>query len=319
MDTIEIIHTLFDLDAKAIKLIQKYAKKRFIYTTLQKTTGRPFVGLIGPRGVGKTVLFRQLRSVTPASIYISADTINSAIDIKKILITLYQEYSITSFFIDEVHFIKNHQQIFKELYDFYEIKLWFTSSVSLSLFASTWDLSRRVTIIELLPFSFREYIYFKYNISFKPLHFTQLLEQKYNPEYLKTGQWFNDYLSGGLFPYFLEKGITLQQHSFILEEVINSDIPSLHPDMRIEEIAIIKKIVSFIGKSPIDGINYSSVAHNLNITKYKSEKYLSLLERAYIILLNFPAGTNILKEPKVFLFLPYRLLYKNFDECIGEL
>src|SRR6056297_23313 len=79
------------------------------------------------------------------------------------------------------------------------------------------------------------------------------------------------------------------------------------------------KLLQFIGKSPADGINYSSISNNLGITKYKAEKFLALLENSFLIKRVFPKGTNVLKEPKVLMELPYRLLYRSYSECIGEL
>ena len=33
----------------------------------------------------------------------------------------------------------------------------------------------------------------------------------------------------------------------------------------------------------------------------------------------FPKGTNVLREPKILLNLPYRLIFKPYDLCTGEL
>jgi len=44
-----------------------------------------------------------------------------------------------------------------------------------------------------------------------------------------------------------------------------------------------------------------------------------LLEKTFILNRVFPKGTNVLKEPKILFSIPYRLLYKNFDECLGSL
>lgn len=315
----EIIQHIFQLDTQAVNSSTQYPKKRYLFNSIRQADGKPFVALIGPRGVGKTVLFRQLRSETPSSIYISADTISRNADLPKILRILNDQYSISTFFLDEIHFIADYQHILKELYDFYQIKIFFTSSVSLSLLSSSWDLSRRVILFELLPFSFREYLFIKHNTTLLPLSFNSILKQEYDAEYLRTYQWFDEYLSGGLFPFFLEGGTTLQQMEQILEKIIQSDIPSLNPDLSFAELEVIRKIIRFIGKSPVDGINYSSIARNTGITKYKAERYLSLLEKAYVILQKFPAGTNVLKEPKVLMFLPYRLLFRDFLDSIGEL
>ena len=78
-------------------------------------------------------------------------------------------------------------------------------------------------------------------------------------------------------------------------------------------------MLSFIGKSETEGINYSSIARNCGITRYKAEQYVNLLEKAFILHQVFPKGTNVLKEPKILMSLPYRLLYTEFKENLGAL
>ncbi len=85
------------------------------------------------------------------------------------------------------------------------------------------------------------------------------------------------------------------------------------------ELERIEQLVRFIGRSGVDGINYSSVSQNVHITKYKAEQYITLLERAFVLHRAFPMGSNVMKEPKVVMALPYRLLYKPLDEAIGGL
>ncbi len=75
----------------------------------------------------------------------------------------------------------------------------------------------------------------------------------------------------------------------------------------------------FIGLSGVDGINYSSVSRNVHITKYKAEQYITLLERAFVLHQVFPAGSNVMKEPKIVMALPYRLLFRPLNEAIGGL
>ncbi|MDP2913692.1 MAG: hypothetical protein Q8N91_06800 [Candidatus Omnitrophota bacterium] len=69
----------------------------------------------------------------------------------------------------------------------------------------------------------------------------------------------------------------------------------------------------------MDGINYSSAAQNVHIMKYKAEQYIALLERAFVLHRVFPMGSNVMKEPKIVMALPYRLLYKPLNEAIGGL
>ena len=104
----------------------------------------------------------------------------------------------------------------------------------------------------------------------------------------------------------------------ILKTVIRKDIPRI-ARLVTDELDKIEQLVRFIGLSGVDGINYSSAAQNIQITKYKAEQYIALLERAFILHRIFPAGSSVLKEPKVLMALPYRLLYRPLEEAVGGL
>jgi predicted AAA+ superfamily ATPase len=67
------------------------------------------------------------------------------------------------------------------------------------------------------------------------------------------------------------------------------------------DLDMIGKLLAFIGRSPIEGINYSSISQNLGITKYMAERFVALLERSFLLRRVLPAGTNVLREPKIFL------------------
>ena len=82
------------------------------------------------------------------------------------------------------------------IYDFLNIDLIFTSSVSISLFESSYDLSRRVKILKMYPFSFREYIYFKENTLLDPLTLSDIYNENFKPEYLRYGYLFKEYITG---------------------------------------------------------------------------------------------------------------------------
>ena len=117
-------------------------------------------------------------------------------------------------------------------------------------------------------------------------------------------------------PFSLEEPEVLLMLKNILDKIIYRDIP-LVAKLTTNELELIKKTLEFIGKSQVDGINYSSLSNNLKITKYKAEQYIKLLEKAFVINVLFPEGTNVLREPKIVMNLPYRLLYKEYEEAIG--
>src|SRR5208283_1689754 len=84
---------------------KKFTKKRFPYATIERfIKDRVFLGLIGPRGVGKTVLLKQLLVSSKTSFYISLD--NSRL--QDGLFNLASELSksgIKRLLIDEIHML----------------------------------------------------------------------------------------------------------------------------------------------------------------------------------------------------------------------
>jgi len=86
------------------------------------------------------------------------------------------DLKINLFLLDEVHFHPAFDEGLKKIYDFLNVRVIFTSSTSLSLFESVYDLSRRVLLKKLYPFSFREYLYFKHNVNIPPLSLSDILD-----------------------------------------------------------------------------------------------------------------------------------------------
>ncbi len=119
-------------------------------------------------------------------------------------------------------------------------------------------------------------------------------------------------------PFSLEEPEPLPLLESILAKILQSDIPRV-ARIRVDEIDLIRKMLAFIGRSDVDGINYSSISRNLGITKYKAESYIRLMEQAFVLHQVFPKGTNVLKEPKVLMTVPYRLLFRPYEEALGAL
>lgn len=313
------LSSLFELDALAVDSLSGVRLRRFAWDTLANTSGRPFVALFGPRGAGKTVLLRQLRAHLPNTLYVSADSLEGTAELFDLTSRLHRDYGIENLCIDEIHFIPNYAEQLKRIYDFLPVRVWFTSSVALSLTTTGWDLSRRVVRITLLPFTYREYLRFTEGTSVAPLGLRECLTGSVPSDYLRLRGRFRAYMEGGLYPFVLESGPQFQLFEHVLEKVITSDIPGFDPQLTQADIEGLRKTVRFIGRSAVDGINYSSVSRHVGVTKYKAEKYLEYLERSFIVRRIFPAGARVVKEPKVLLQLPYRLLYQGYDEAIGAL
>ena len=254
---------LLDRDALAVRHAGRYPRTRLLFQELQRTPGRPFVALIGPRGTGKTVMLRQLRARTKDALYVSADTLDRGDRLVDLVRLFLDRYRVQAFFVDEISCLRDCAAELKEIYDFLPVRIWFTSSVAVSLYGSAADLSRRVRIMELLPFAFREFLEFASGETLPPLPLVAAFGDEIPAAYLRTSFRFSEYLTGGLYPFMLQAGSALDLFGNIAEKVIHSDLPAHDPNLTGADLANIEQLLKFVGRSPIDGINYTSLARNL--------------------------------------------------------
>jgi uncharacterized protein len=313
--TIDLGHFM-ELDGLARADVQRYERRRELFSALPR--GRHFIGIVGPRGVGKTILLRQLAAAQPASFYCSLDTsrIDDLFDLAKALVRYYK---IKTLLLDEVHFSPHVQRDLKKIYDFLPgVRVIFTSSVALTMHESAHDLARRVRLVELQPFSLREYIRFVTGDELPPLTLRDIATGNWRAEHLRYEHHFEAYLRGGLYPFALEEPNPLPILRGIVDTIIHRDIPRV-ARLPVQELDAIEAVLAFIGRSAVDGINPSSVAKNIGISKYKAAAYLRHLAQGYVLIPVEAAGTNVLREPKVLMYLPYRLLHRSFEEAIGPL
>jgi uncharacterized protein len=314
MTTTEIL-ALHEL---AMRNVSTYAQPRSLFGEIKANHGRHFVGILGPRGVGKTVLLQQLAARLPDSLYVSLDMLDRDTDLFAVVAKFHQDYGIKHFFLDEVHYCPGIDALLKKMYDALPIRVWFTSSMALALHASSHDLSRRVLLRSLYPFSFREYLQFRHAYDVPPLSLEEVLEKAWLASHMRAGMYFDDYIRGGIMPFALDEPEPLPILRAILTAVIRKDIPHV-ARLHLDELDTLEKMITYIGRSPVDGVNYSSLARNLGITKYKAEQYLELFEKAFVLIRVFPKGTNVLQEPKVLMAPPYRLLFRDYADAIGGL
>ncbi len=306
---------LFQLNELAVNEVKRYPKKRALYHQLATEKGKSFTGITGPRGVGKTVILKQMAANTENALYLSMDTITES-NLFETGKTLSEKYGIKLLLLDEIHHLGDYEKQLKKIYDFLDIKIIFSSSVSLSMLESSIDLSRRVRLLNLYPFSFGEYIFFKNDVLLPGLTLDDILNKEWKPEHLRYEYLFEDYLKGGLLPFSLEEPEILPLIENILQKILVKDIPAF-AKLRVDEIPLLEKMLRFIGRSSVDGINYSSISRNIGITKYKAESYINLLKKAFVLQVVFPTGTNVMRESKVLMRLPFRLLYKDYQEVVG--
>jgi len=219
------IDQLLEFDRLAREDGRKYDKRRALFDDIARDSGAHFIGIVGPRGAGKTIILKQLEIAHEKSFYASLDTMEGSLfDLVK---TLHETMQVKLFLLDEVHVYPGFEADIKKLYDLLDIRAIFTSSTALGMYESGYDLSRRILIKKLYPFTLREYAQFKYDQEFSALSFRDLVEGKIPVDVLRAGEHFSSYIQGGLMPFALREPQPLALLDNILKTIIRKDIPHI--------------------------------------------------------------------------------------------
>ncbi|MDQ7022786.1 MAG: AAA family ATPase [Candidatus Gracilibacteria bacterium] len=287
--------------------------KRYLYSEVSNEAR--MIGIIGLRGVGKTTLLLQkLKEGKNESIYFSLDNPKiSNIGLFNVVETLYFDYGIRSFYIDEIHKYKNWNQELKNIYDsFPKAKIMFSGSSSVDILKGSYDLSRRVLIYKLNILSFREYLEIKHKINIKKINLEDIFSKNINLENLfiklfniSILEEFRNYLNFGEFPFFQEGG--KKDYILRLENIINKiiyeDISNFY-NLKTENLIYFKEILYFIINSEPGLFSANSLSKSLKISNDSVNNYINILNEIGLINLISSYGNitqTIRKAKKIYL------------------
>lgn len=244
------------------------------------------VGLLGPRGVGKSTIVKQHILSHPTRqdwLYVSADH------------TYFLTHSLTSlaeefvreggkhFVIDEVHKYPGWSRELKEIYDgLPDLKVIFTGSSVLDITKGIADLSRRALIFEMQGLSFREFLKMFHDIDLPVLTPDDIISHSLDlPADIHPLPLFREYLQRGYYPYGKENGymIRLQQ---VMAQTMESDIPQFASMNASTGLKLRKMMAVIAGLAPYKP-NFSNLAVELKISKNDVPEYMYYLEKAGMI------------------------------------
>lgn len=286
---------------------------RFLYHTFN-LNGR-LVGLIGPRGVGKTTLILQYIKNHFADInqafYFSADHIYfKSNTLYEFIEKLYLEQNRKYFFIDEIHKYPDWNQELKNLYDgFPSITLVFSGSSSLDLVKGAYDLSRRAKMYHLPGLSFREYLNFNHNTQLEPFTFEELTKdyQTISAKLANTEGILGDfrrYLQQGYYPFFADDPLSYYERLLnIIDKTIYGDISNFY-NLRTGSLGNLGKILNYLASIPPGKVSSYNIGKNLGIDDKTAANYLQILHETGLTTMVYPAETGnqgLRKPEKVFL------------------
>jgi uncharacterized protein len=272
------------------------------------------IGVLGPRGTGKTTLLLQRLKeeygINKNAIYISLDDIyfsdNRFIEVAEYFIPR----GIDTFFLDEVHKYSDWAREIKNLYDFHKkIRIVFTGSCITDILRQNADLSRRAVQYEMPGLSYREFLEFTGVIKLQPLKLNELLSKHAEialdlAAQFRPLQHFHDYLKFGYYPFFTENrktyGVRLEQ---IVKLTIENDMRFMEgfdPNNTRKIFQLFYILATNVPFKP----NISKLSDKTGIHRNTLVLYLHYLEKAKLISSLSASGksiSNLQKPDKIFL------------------
>ena len=244
------------------------------------------IGLVGPRGVGKSTLVKQrILSNEDLSgwLYVTADHVwfsdHSILDLADDWRKQGGKYLV----IDEIHRYPGWSRELKNIYDgFPGLNVIFTGSSVLDIHKGVADLSRRALMFNMQGLSFREYLEMFRDIRFPVYSLEEIVNHKVRmPGDFHPLPLLREYLQKGYYPF-----CELPAYEIRLQQVINQtleiDIPQ-YAGMNVATSRKFKRLLSLISTMVPFKPNISNLSVELGVSRNDLPDYLVYLEQAGMI------------------------------------
>ncbi len=257
--------------------------KRYLYEEISWKSR--MVGIIGPRGVGKTTMILQYIKENLGSkqaLYVSADDMYFGEKRLIDLVDVFYKNAGQYLFIDEIHKYANWSQELKNIYDSYpDLKVVFTGSSVLDILKGSADLSRRALIYKLQGLSFREYLNFFHNKKIESFSFEQIINGEHSLDIKHPLPLFNDYLQRGYYPFGIENELSLRLGQIVVQ-TLETDIPQ-YVNMNVSTSRKLKRLLLIISESVPFKPNLSKIAELISVSRNSLDDYFAYMEKAGLI------------------------------------
>ncbi len=291
---------------------------RYLYSRIEWNDR--MVGLVGPRGVGKTTLFLQhikLMGAGERALYVSADHMYFSDH------TLYETAESLFknggawFFIDEVHKYPGWSRELKAMYDaFPGLHVYFTGSSILDLEKGEADLSRRAPVYMMQGLSFREFLCLRHGLDVSAFTLEQILDQEATiPNLEHPLPLFREYLRNGYYPFGVDPAFDIELEQ-VVSRTLEYDIPQFAAMNTATGFKLKRLMMIVAGSAPFKP-NLSKLASQVQVSRNNVEDYLRYMEKAGMVaqLRVRPEGLGALgKLEKVYLDNPNLIYNLGQDE-----
>lgn len=244
------------------------------------------LGLVGPRGVGKTTLVLQyslLQLNRNETLYVTADDLYFSNHTLLDLADKFERLGGKTLIIDEIHKYKEWSRELKLIYDYHaKLKVIFTGSSILDITKGTSDLSRRAVMYQMQGLSFREYLQLFHDINLRVHTLEEILSHRIEtPSEFRPYAYFQSYLKKGYYPFASEEDfeIRLQQ---VVRNTLETDILQF-ADINVATTRKLKQLLSIIAQSVPFKPNMSNLATMINASRNSLADYFLYMEEAGLI------------------------------------
>ena len=244
------------------------------------------LGLVGPRGVGKTTLFLQhikKKHSLRDTLYVTADHLYFSTHTLYETAEAFNKNGGRYLFIDEVHKYSNWSQELKLMYDsFPDLHVYFTGSSVLDIEKGEADLSRRAPKYLMQGLSFREFLAIRHQIDVPVFSLDQILGN----EARITGishplVYFKEYLKEGYYPFGQDVDFETELNQ-VITRTIEMDIPQF-ANMNIGTAKKLKKLMVILAGLVPYKPNMSSLGSQIQASRNNVEDYLTFMEKAGLL------------------------------------
>lgn len=268
------------------EMLRQTTEKHFRYIYDEIDWRARMIGIVGPRGVGKSTMLRQhikRQADYSKMLYVSADFMYFSTHTLVNLADELVKEGGTHLFVDEIHKYKNWSQELKQIYDVHpSLHVVFTGSSVLDIYKGLADLSRRVLMYHLQGLSFREYLLIQYDIPVKRYSLEEIVGNKVSlPEVPHPLPLFREFLAKGYYPFSNEPGFEIRVNQ-IVQQTIESDIAQ-YADLKPATARKLKQLLVVVSALAPYKPNYDNLAQEVSISKNNVADYLTLLERAGLL------------------------------------
>ena len=257
---------------------------RYMYDEI-KWQGR-MLGLVGPRGIGKsTMLLQHIKQTndTDYSLYVSADHLYFSEHTLVDLADQFAKMGGRHLYIDEIHKYENWSRELKQIYDTHsDLQVVFTGSSVLDIMEGQADLSRRAPIYEMQGLSFREYLQLFHQIRVPAFSLDDILHHRAEiPGVNHPLPYFADYLRRGYYPYAKDVDFEMELQQ-VVSQTMEVDIPK-YAKMNASVGSKLKQLLMVVARSvPFKPVN-QKIADVTGISRNNIADYLLYMERAGMI------------------------------------